>query len=80
MIKSIKIIIACILTWLLLNVSCQGQSFAAHKSAGHSKECKQNRKTLAEKVKRKVKYNAKRHNNEGFANRERRRKVKINSL
>lgn len=83
--KLLKFILAAFLTVMLLQVSCQGQSFAVHKrvsSKDHDKQCHavHHRKTLRQQTMNKIRYASKRQNNEGFAQRERRRKVKMNSL
>lgn len=68
--------------------TCNGQSFerargySIHAPEGHNKQCKavHQRKTFAQKTRTKVKYNRKRHNNEAFANRERKRAIKRNGI
>lgn len=65
---------------ILLAGHCNAQSFTPHRGLpeGHNRQCAavHHQKTVGQKVRNKVKYAAKRHNNEGFSLRETRRKVR----
>lgn len=68
----------------LLALTCQGQSFQkargySTKGPGHDNQCHvvHQKKTVGQKLRSKVKYSRKRHNNEYFAQRERQRKLRL---
>lgn len=67
-----------ILLIILIAGHCNAQSFHAYKHATDVGRCESvhHKKTVGQKLRNKVKYAQKRHNNEAFALREQRRKVR----
>lgn len=74
--KTITYILA-IIAGFFIGATCQAQSFTAHKTAPYAlHQGTMNKKTLGQKLRNKIKYNRKRHHNEYFSAKERRRDMK----